>query len=46
MPQYGESIQSILHLFYCNKKTRAFELRCTVSQDGAVGPIFDENMPP
>jgi hypothetical protein len=28
-----------------NKKTRAFEQSCTVSQDGAIGPIFEGDMP-
>jgi hypothetical protein len=28
-----------------NKKTRAFERSCTVSQDGAIGPIFEGDMP-
>jgi hypothetical protein len=28
-----------------SKKTRAFERSCTVSQDGAIGPSFEGDMP-
>jgi hypothetical protein len=39
-------IQSNLCLFQVYKKTRAFGRSCTVSQDGAIGPIFEGDMPP
>jgi hypothetical protein len=29
-----------------NKKARALERACTPSQDGAIGPIFEGDMPP
>jgi hypothetical protein len=37
-------IQSNLCLFYLNKEARAFERSCTVSQDGAICPIFEGDM--
>jgi hypothetical protein len=29
-----------------NKKARALERACIVAQDGAIGPIFEGDMPP
>jgi hypothetical protein len=39
-------IQSSLHLFSLDKKTRAFERGCIVAKKGAKGPIFEGNMLP
>jgi hypothetical protein len=41
-----QPIQSNLRLFSLNKKARAFERSCIVSQDGAIGPIFEGDMTP
>jgi hypothetical protein len=35
-----------LRLFSLGKKARALERACTPSQDGAIGPIFEGDMPP
>jgi hypothetical protein len=29
-----------------NKKARALERACIVAQDGAIGPVFEGDMPP
>jgi hypothetical protein len=39
-------IQSNLRLLSFGKKERALERACTPSQDGAIGPIFEGDMPP
>jgi hypothetical protein len=39
-------IQSNFCFFFTSKKARVFERSCTVSQDGAIGPIFEGDMPP
>jgi hypothetical protein len=39
-------IQSNLRLFYLNKKAHAFERSCcALSQEGAIGPFFEGDMP-
>jgi hypothetical protein len=40
------AIQTKREFFLPNKKTRAFTRSCAHSQDGAIGPIFEEDMPP
>jgi hypothetical protein len=39
-------IQSKRGLFQHNKKTRAFEWSCSLSQEGAISPIFEGDTPP
>jgi hypothetical protein len=39
-------IQSNLCFFFTNKKARALERACIVAQDGAIGPIFEGDIPP
>ena len=39
-------VQRTFRVFSLNKNARAVERRCTVSQDGAVGPFFEGNIPP
>jgi hypothetical protein len=39
-------MQSNLRFFQLDKKACAFERSCTVSQDGAIGLIFEGDMPP
>jgi hypothetical protein len=38
-------IQSNHRSFQCNKKARAFEKAYALSQEGAIGPIFEGDMP-
>jgi hypothetical protein len=38
-------MQSNLRLFFTSKKARVLERACTPSQDGAIGPIFEGDMP-
>jgi hypothetical protein len=39
-------IQTIREYFQPSKKARAFEKGCIVAKKGAIGPIFEGDMPP
>jgi hypothetical protein len=38
-------IQSNLRFFFTNKKAHALERGCIVAKNGAIGPIFEGDMP-
>jgi hypothetical protein len=46
IPLSVAAIHNIHDFFYPDKKTRAFKRSCALSQEGAIGPIFEGDMPP
>jgi hypothetical protein len=46
MKQSVEHMQTIQEYFQPNKKARALEKGCIVAKNGAIGPIFEGDMPP
>jgi hypothetical protein len=46
LPVSVTAIQSVRGLFQNNKKERAFERSCPLSQEGALSPIFEGDTPP
>jgi hypothetical protein len=45
MKQSVEHIQTIREYFQPDKKARALENGCIVAKKGAIGPIFEGDMP-